>query len=1080
MTAEFPVIRTKILIPRRRSEILSRPRLLTILENVLDLKLLILAAPAGYGKTSLLVDFSHHTQAPVCWLALDPLDSDPKRFIAHFIAAIQQKFPAFGQIATSALADLSQDKMNLDPIISAIINDAYENITEHFIFVLDDYHLVRDSKPIETFVNRLTQESAENCHYIIASRTLLTLPDLSLLVARSQVDGLSFEELAFLPEEVKQLMAVNYHQNISDEKADELISRTEGWITGLLLTAQLSPKGAPERSRVEKVSGVGIYEYLTQQVFDRQSRSMQSFLLRTSLMEEFDSNLCERIIGKALGLEGQNWDEVIDRIQRDNLFVLPVGDETVFLRYHHLFRDFLQNRMRVERPEETRLIETELAQYYESIQEWERAISIYFRIGSPEQQVEMIRRAAPSMILQGRMITLTDWLNALPHGMAESRPELISIRGSIAMLRGDYQTSLSLLNEAIKNLSHSGAGEELSAALIRRSAINRHLGHYEAALQDSQDAIELTRPPFGAPQKYAEALRAEGLVYYQTGELNDAQWKLRESYRRFQDLGLESDAAKVLLDLGVVYSARGDLDQVEKCFNDSLEYWQAVQNRFWQANVLNNIGTLKHQRGQYEQAVIALEKALSYSRLAVNPRMEGYTLTSLGDIYRDIQAIKEARQAYEQAATILEKTNDLSLDVYLTLAMAILERIAGNFSASRHQVATALQKAEKSGSKYEYNLCLLEQYALDLNSGKTKDLIQSFRKVEEYFTAAGFLPEAFKAAIFRLITALKIGESVSIEEINSTFQPGTDFNRNQILIQIGMEFQDTLLAAIPRFPESNVLQNLLNEIQGFEKKISQIHRVIRRHSSAVDFTNPKLTIRALGRMQVRQGAKIVSSKEWKTQTVRDLFFYIIAHPEGVTKEEIGEAFWPDADRDTIRLRFKNTIYRLRRALGNDCIQFADDCYRFNRNLDFDYDVDTFLTELENAKKANSTEEKIDHFHAAITSYRGQLLPKIDQDWVIIEREKLHQDFMTAALELSNLYIKTGQYAHAVTVANRALEEDGYNEAVHRTVMLAYSAMDDRPAVARQFEKCKMILKKDLDIDPSAQTIKLYTSLMQRS
>jgi len=152
---------------------------------------------------------------------------------------------------------------------------------------------------------------------------------------------------------------------------------------------------------------------------------------------------------QGVGVGGQNWDEVIDRIQRDNLFVLPVGDETLFLRYHHLFRDFLQNRMRVERPDETRRIETELAHYYESIQEWERAISIYFRIGTPDQQVEMIVRASSSMILNGRLVTLTDWLDSLPSDLAESKPELKSIRGSIAMLRGDYKTSLSLLNEAI-------------------------------------------------------------------------------------------------------------------------------------------------------------------------------------------------------------------------------------------------------------------------------------------------------------------------------------------------------------------------------------------------------------------------------------------------------------------------------------------------------------------------------------------------------------------------------------------------------------------------------------------------------
>lgn len=1077
MPPDIPVIRTKTLVPRRRSEILSRPRLLAALDDILDLKLLIVAAPAGYGKTSLLVDFSHHTQAPVCWYALDPQDSDPKRFIAHFIAAIQGKFPSFGQMASAALSDLSQDSMDLDPVISAIVNDAYENINEHFIFVLDDYHLVRDVKPIEVFINRIIQESAENCHYVIASRTLLTLPDLSLLVARSQVDGLSFEELAFLPEEIKQLMAVNYHQTISDQKAEEMVTRTEGWITGLLLTAQLSPKGPYERSRIEKVSGVGIYEYLTQQVFDRQPRAMQSFLLRTSLLEEFDASLCERIVGKALGLEGQNWDEVIEKIQRDNLFVLPVGDETLFLRYHHLFRDFLQNRMRVEQPEETRKIETELALYYESVQEWERAISIYLRIGTVEQMVEVIRKAAPSMILSHRLVTLTDWLNALPGNLAERKPELLSIRGSIAMLRGENKASLELLDAAIRGLRPAGSGEELAAALIRRSAINRHLGHYENALKDAQDAIELTRPPFGAPQKYAEALRAEGLVYLQTGELNDAQWKLRESYRRFQDLGLESDAAKVLMDLGVVYSARADFEQSEKCYSDSLEYWQAVQNPHWLANVLNNIGMIQYLRSQYEQAVVTLERSLSYSRLA-NPRMEGYVLTSLGDLYRDVRALKEARQAYGQAVEVLQRTSDLSLDVYLTLALASLDRITGDLSSAQEQVSDALKKAQKSGSKFEQSLCLLEQAVLDLKSKKQADLAQAFKQLEDYFATAGYQLEAFKASIYRNLAYFIMNyTSYSTAGLAYDIQ-NADASMRQALIQIFLEFKKEIELIGLQEGQHPEMQQGLSEVTVFEKRLPQIHRVIRRHSSVVDFANPKLSIHGFGRAQVRQGNRLITSKDWKTHTVRDLFFYLLSHPEGVTKEEVGAAFWPDADRDTVKLRFKNSIYRLRRAVGKDCIAFENEIYRFNRAVDYDYDVDTFTFELENAKKAQNIEEEIEHYRAAVASYRGPLLPKMDQDWVIIAREKYHNAFMTAVLNLINLYMKTGNYAQSVALANRALEEDNYNEAVHRSAMLAYSAMDDRPAVVRQFERCKLVLKKELDIDPSPQTIKLYNSLMR--
>ena len=174
MLTEIPIIRTKIIIPRRRTEILTRKRLLEILDNVIDLKLLILAAPAGYGKTSLMIDFANHTQLPVCWFSLDSLDADAQRFIAHFLTAIASHYPGFGDASFAALQNINQDKLDLDAVVNAIINDCYENITENFVFVLDDYHLVRDSKPIESFVNRITQEMPDNFHLIIASRTLLT------------------------------------------------------------------------------------------------------------------------------------------------------------------------------------------------------------------------------------------------------------------------------------------------------------------------------------------------------------------------------------------------------------------------------------------------------------------------------------------------------------------------------------------------------------------------------------------------------------------------------------------------------------------------------------------------------------------------------------------------------------------------------------------------------------------------------------------------------------------------------------------------------------------------------------------
>ena len=364
MNSKYPVTRTKLIIPRRRDELLTRKRLLAILNDLLDLKLIIVAAPAGYGKTSLLIDFANHTQWPIGWLSLDPLDQDPFRFIAHFIAAIKARYPDFGENSVSVLNNTPQDKLDIPAMVTTIVNDIYENIPEHFIIVLDDYQLVEENETVNHFVNRFLQDADENCHLIVSSRRLLTIPDMPLLVARNQVGGISFEEISFSADEIQELLLRNYHLTITNETADEITRKTEGWITGLLLSTQLLEDEIGERIRIARVSGVDLYDYMAQQVFDQQPQSIKDFLLRTSILEEFSVDRCKRVVGNALGVDDP-WQALMDKVMQRNLFVLPVAEGANFwLRYHHLFRDFLQTRMREERPKETEAIIIALADDY--------------------------------------------------------------------------------------------------------------------------------------------------------------------------------------------------------------------------------------------------------------------------------------------------------------------------------------------------------------------------------------------------------------------------------------------------------------------------------------------------------------------------------------------------------------------------------------------------------------------------------------------------------------------------------------------------------------------------------------------
>ena len=1079
MLNQIAVIKTKIMIPRRRKEILSRPRLLDFLQNIIDVKLLILAAPAGYGKTSLLVDYSEHTRLPVCWLSLDSLDCDPQRFIAHFIASLMHKFPGFGKLAQSALAELNQDRLNYDPVIAAIVNDAYENITEHFVFIVEDYHLVRDSKQIEPFINRIIQEMAENCHFIISSRVLLTLPDLSLLVARNQVSGLSFEELAFLPEEVKQLLVENYQQTITDTYAEELITQTEGWITGLLLSTQLSPRSIEDRARLTKVAGIGVYEYLAQQVFNRQPEEIQQFLLRTSLLEEFDAQLCELVIGRPLHLEHYPWHERISRVLRDNLFVLSVGDETLFIRYHHLFHDFLQNRMRLQLQEETEKIERSLSQYYQDQQQWERAFEILNRLGDQTGIYKLIYRSAPLLINSGKLITLSNWFESITDEKIKSAPELLSIQATIASVRGKMKESLELFDRAIAGLRGEKKEIDLSRSLNRRSLLQNHMGDYVSALKDAEEAIAITKDKTGMEAIRAEAFRARGLSLFQQGELLGALESLKGARYLFDSFGRKDDIAGVLMEMGLAQRRLGNFDSAEIAYQEALKQWQSSGNSMWQTTVLNNLGFLQNLRGQYEQAALSFERSLQHARLAMYPRSEGFLLISLGDLFRDLASYLEAQQAYDMAGEIAAALDEPGMIFYLTLSNAVLKRVEGNFSEANKVLEAARVKAKTGGSGYEINICKLEKLTLVLRTGYENGVEKELAELAAQFDRQNEITEALRTKLLYVVACF---EQKNWPEAKRALQEvrGSkllESSRN-ILIQIGVEFRGVFEEAALKLGGFEPLNYIRELVGDFDKKVPEICKNIRRQNSVVQFRSYQLSIRAFGKMLIKVGDHLVNSSDWQSQTSRDLFFYILAHPGGVTKEEVGEVFWPDSSPDELRIRFKNAIYRLRRAIGNDSVTYTNEIYEFNRTIDFDYDADRFTRELAMAQASNDPDGKIKHLKAAMVAYQGSFLSKIEQTWVFSQRQTYEQQFIDAGLQLANLLLQQGYPGIAVQYTKRVIEQDSCNEAAYRINMQAFAAQGDRSSVKRAYEFCRRTLMNELGVEPGDITRDLFESLMR--
>ena len=1060
----IPISKTKIVVPQRRIELLSRPRLLESLKALLDNKLVLLSAPAGYGKTSLLIDLANHVDMPVCWLSLDPLDRDPQRFMAYLIATLAERFPGVGETSRLQLNQLKSIERDAESLLITLTNELYDQVENDFLLILDDYHLLDDVPVISTLLNRFLELVVENCHIILSSRTLPSLDDVTLMVAREQVAGLSYAELAFVPREVQALYAQNYHQHLSDETAREFVEETGGWITGMVLS------NLPGMMRV----GVDTFTYLGHQVLDQQPDYVREFLMRTSLPEEFNSEFCEIVLGPFYS-GPQNWPAIMSLIFEKNLFVLPLGSDGRWLRYHPLFREFLQARLKEERPQEVQPILERMVKAYEKAGEWEKAYFTCRQLNDRDALAGVIERAGTSM-LQQALVTLDSWINSLPPAIIRTRPGLISLRGVILATKGNLQESNRLLNTVVsmyyKNKNTSG----LILALIRRANTLRLSGSYPESIEDIEEALRLAETDNAFQSYYAEGLRLKGLNLYRMGESRRAVESLEHSLSLYTALHEEGSIPTVLMETGMVHGAVGDIDSARSSYQEALKLRRAERNLYSQAEILNNLAVLYHQLGEYELAAETFEDGLVCARKSRNQHAESLILTGLGDLYGEIEEFDAALQAYQRAEAIASELAGSFVSIYLVIARGMLALLREDWKNANQILNTYRRKIKISPSAYERGLWTLFEGRFHLLKGDARKAIRLLQECKSFFTQDGRDLEIQWSMVWL---------SAAYEQVGKRDLVRTELKE---LLKVGANPDHALLVTFRQAAEwlndlqddaeiGHQLRMLLEKSQRLNLKLPSIRRTLRRHAQFVQMPDASLVIRAFGRAEVSVNGRIIAMSDWRTQSVRDLFFYFLYTQDAVTKEQIGEALWPETnDSQAFKKRFKNEIYRLRRAAGRDVIVFDDEYYRFNRALDYEYDVDAFDSYLRRARKAKDTAGCIEWYQKAVDLVQGPYLSDVYANWAASERERLGLAYVSALEELTQLYLNSNQLERCLSICQRALERDRCHEVIYQVEMRVYAVLGDRAAIARCYQTCRMALEEGLGIPPSEETELIYREL----
>ncbi|HSJ56998.1 MAG TPA: BTAD domain-containing putative transcriptional regulator [Anaerolineae bacterium] len=1061
----LPLIATKLRIPRRRHDLLPRRRLVDFLLGHLDRKLLLISAPAGWGKTTLLAQLAGESDVPVCWLALDTFDRDLRSFLEYFVAAVARRFPAFGARSLALLRATADPAANLYPLAATIVQELYDTIPEYFFFVLDDHHAVDDQESINEFLDLFVNYVDENCHLILASRTLPALPNLSLLVARRQAAGLGLDDLRFTPLEIQELARQNHDLELTEAQARLLAEQTDGWITGLLLTAVQRWEASQEDGASSGHVQVNLYDYLSCQVLEQQPAALRDFLLASSVLDDISPDLCVSV----LGIEAP--EALLDQVRTRNLFVVELEGAQDVLRYHALFREFLRDTLRRDDLARYRTLARRAAEAYAARGEWDRAVGRYLELGEMEPVREIIRGQAQAYYDAGRLGTLAAWIDALRAKAPSVSPRMLIHRAKVHTERGEYALALGMFDEVEHAARQVGDRAAQAYALAMKGYVLRVQGNYATAIEQCEAVLALLDPEQpGEEVPAALAYKNAGLCYFQQGQMERGRRALEQALARYLQVDLAYDVGMVHHDLGHGHELMGDLVGAARHYRAALDVWEQIGSPGPWADTLNGLGVVETLLGEYDAAGRTLEAALARSREAGDARAEAYVWASLGDLYRDGGDCERARQAYQQALEVAERTRVGFIVTYALNALGNVARMCRQADLARQQIAAAMELAQKHGSAYEIALCMI---SLGILASEAGDLVLAQHELDravEALERGGYRRDAPLARLYRAQVAYQRGDAeAAVTDLDRVLEMAAHFGFDQFLVVEGQHLSSLLSFAVGQGVGGDRLGSLIARIDGHRGRIAAAGAPVREEPPA-----PMLDIRALGTPRVTLDGQEI---QWPTSQSRDLFFCLLQHVDGLRKEEVGALFWPDHPARKLDGIFRSTLYRLRRALFRDAVLFDDGIYRFNRQASYRLDVAEFETALA-AAGAAGPEEAEALLEQALPLYRGDYLEGTYGDWCLVERERLRERLFDGLHLLAGLHARRADWANAIQRYQEILAHDPYRETAHRELMHCYFRLGNRVAAIRQYHALAELLAEELGLDPADETRNLYDAIVR--
>jgi LuxR family maltose regulon positive regulatory protein len=680
---DVPLLTAKLYVPSLRRKMMPRSCLVERLDAGLDGKLTLISAPAGYGKTTLLAQWLLTCERHVAWLSLDEGDNDPVRFWAYVVAALRTVYEEIGEMPQAAF---QSPLPRIEPALAGLLNQITE-APDPLVLVLDDYHVIR-TPAIHEGIAFLLENLSPQMHLVIATRADPPLP-IPRLRGRGQLTELYQSDLRFTLEEAATFLNEVMGLQLSEEDVAALERRTEGWIAGLQMAAVSMQRRDDVAGFIQAFTGTHRYilDYLVEEVLQQQSPAMQTFLLQTSILGRLSSRLCDAVMGAHEPAEGRpslDSQSVLEQLERNNLFVVPLDDRRRWYRYHRLFADLLQQRLQREQRELVPELHRRAGEWYEENGAVREAVNHALAAGDAERAAHLIEGIGWSMLARCEMMTLLDWLAVLPWDFVRSRPQLVVLQAWALAMTGQWAGAESCLADVdLESVRGQVAAVRAYIAGVRGD-VPRTIELAEQALDQLLDKDLFLR---------SRVILSLGIAYFSRGKPTDASRALTEAIALSQAAGHTYMRLAAMMTLGHVQEMQGSLGQAVETHQEALRL--AVEQGGQPAPIAGmahvGIAEALYEWNDLEGALDHAIKGIELTELG------GFTSYQLAGYVR-LATVYQARGDVERALAVVGKAEQLAQQHdYAYMSGMIAKLRIQLWVAAQGHLAAASRWAEEHG-----------------------------------------------------------------------------------------------------------------------------------------------------------------------------------------------------------------------------------------------------------------------------------------------------------------------------------------------------------------------------------------------